>query len=190
MIIACDVDGVVADLHIEWLRRINTQEGLNLLTADITSWQTLEPWVSYLYDNDLYDQVPLVEQAAETIMLLREAGHRVFFATSCVRNMVEQKIDWLKRHRLISRSDKFNKEFVSVSDKSLIRADLLIDDALHNLEAFTGPWKIVFDQPWNRRGVQKDYYRAFGWDDVQLIIEQMHKVTASDYEQRTNRLVG
>ena len=59
------------------------------------------------------------------------------------------------------------------SRKQMIRGDVLVDDAPHNLEDFEGN-RILMDAPHNRscRAALKNILRVHGWQEVYDIILQ------------------
>ena len=160
MIIALDVDGVVADLHVEWLRRYNRDFDDDLTTADVTAW-SIQDFVKpeakdrifdYLGEPDLYDRVPPVSGAQWGVKTLRGWGHRVFFATSCVQGMTDPKWQWLIKNGFFVKPYAYSQaDLVMVSDKTLLNADLLIDDRDRHVEEWidTGRRAVIFTQPYN-----------------------------------------
>ena len=56
------------------------------------------------------------------------------------------------------------------TDKSLIRADLIIDDRYKNVMDFVGPC-ILFDQPWNSH--HQHHNRAAGWNEVVAMVRAL-----------------
>lgn len=171
MIIAVDVDGVVADLHTEWLRRYNRDYQDHLRTEDISRWdmdtvvkaECGKRIYDYLSQPDLYDHVAPIDGAWLGVQYLRGAGHRVVFATSCVQGMTDPKWRWLQRHSFLGEGRAQSGDLIVVHDKSLIRADMLIDDYPKNLEGFKG-LRLLFDAPYNRRS---NLPRVQGWHQLQ-----------------------
>ena len=110
MVIGVDVDEVVADLLGTWISKYNTAWNDQLLVEQITDWDTtlfVKPECgSKIYDilcePDLYEDVKPIAGALVEIEALRSKGHKVVYATSCVRCMIDQKMDWLVRHGFIS----------------------------------------------------------------------------------------
>ena len=167
MIIGVDVDGVLADLHPEWLRRYNVEFDDGLVPEDITHWDfhdIVKPECGkriyeYLTMPDLYDKVLPVPGAMNGVQTLRRAGHRPVFVTSCVKGMTDAKWDWLEHWNLLDSAS----DLVVAHDKSLINLPVLIDDALHNVNWARGD--ILFDAPWNRS--ERAYPRRVrGWSEV------------------------
>lgn len=162
------MDGVIADLHTEWLRLYNEDYQDNKTVKDIVTWSMQDhvkkecgiKIFNYLKLPTLYDKVKPVDGAIDAIKFLRSLGHRVIVATTCVIGTELDKFNWLAKHKVINGE----KDFLAIADKSLINADVLIDDRPHNLEVFKGV-SVCFDQPYN-----KDYvgFRIGGWKNSSL----------------------
>lgn len=156
--IAVDVDDVCADLLTEWLRRYNRDHGDNLTPEDVDGWD-LAPQVKtecgkliyrYLHDDDLYLDIKPHPHALAAVELMRRAGHRVLFVTSCVVGSVDAKVHWLMDHGFLPHGN-MQRDFIAASDKSLIRADYLIDDHVGNLEGLSERTRgILIERPHNR----------------------------------------
>jgi 5'-nucleotidase len=177
MIIACDVDGVVADLMTPWLRWYNWEIDGNksadvLLMEQITQWdmhKIVHPSVGEkIYDflqlPDAYDRVEPIDGALEGVNRLREMGHRVVFVTSTNVYQNGAKLKWLERHGFLELKNGFlSPDYVEMKDKSLIRADVMIDDYPKNLEGFFGS-QLLFTQPWNQD--ESRFNRRDDWKGV------------------------
>lgn len=163
MLIACDVDGVLADMEAEWYRRYNAEYGDTLTADQVTGWdlaQFVRPECGqriydYLTQPDFYSAVGMYEGALAGVGLLRAAGCKVLFVTSCTYGMVDQKARWLERHGFASegKGRMLPPGLVVTHDKAAIRADLLIDDGAHNVQAWlehTSAPAILVDRPHNR----------------------------------------
>lgn len=142
-IIAVDVDDVCANLIKEWLKRYNAQWNDNLQISDITDWSihkfTKPECGNKMYhilgEPDLYDHVEAFPEALSAIQALRKMG-RVIFVTSCAMNTMDRKFRWLQRKGFLPNNHEAVKDFVACTDKWLINADILIDDAVHNVNEF------------------------------------------------------
>lgn len=151
--IAVDVDETVADLLGPWLRRYNREYNDTLLPENIRGWG-LKDQVKCgeklydLLDATLYDEVLPLPGARGGIYELAAAGHRILYVTSCTRGTADAKLAWLVRWGFLP-AQQFQPSFIAASDKSLIRADVLFDDHIKNVEAFPGMAFLV-DQPHNR----------------------------------------
>lgn len=179
--ILMDVDDVVADLCGAWVRALNLQHGTSVQPEDITSWDiwrffpdvarddVYEP----LYEVGFYSTVEPIEGAPHMVKTLRAMGHRVVFVTSSNLVSTAEKGRWLFRHGLVSntwdREDGPFGDFAPVSDKSLIRGDVMVDDRPENLLASWCPHRILFDRPHNRQDLR--WRRATSPDEVCAVVE-------------------
>lgn len=151
-IVAVDVDGVVANNHIEWVRLYNRDYNDNLISSEITSWGIhafVKPECGlkiydYLEDPTLYDNVTPIEGALDGVNKLCQS-YRVVYVTSSTPGASGAKYNWLKRYNFIEKID----DYVECRDKSLILADYLIDDYIENVKAFHG-LSYLFTQAWNK----------------------------------------
>jgi 5'-nucleotidase len=172
VLIACDVDEVVVDMYPAWLRKYNRDYQDTLTPADLTTFHLHEvvkkdcghDIYGYLEDPDLYDTVEAIHGAVDGVAALRAQGHQVVFVSACTFNMVDQKVRCLQRLGFCAGDGKgaLPRDFIAMRDKSRVHADVLIDDAPHNLDAwwrvhrrptivFTQPHNRTFNAPWARR---------------------------------------
>ena len=162
MIIALDVDGVLADLGTEWLRRYNLDYGDTLTNNDITEWG-IHKFVKcgvkiyeYIEDPTLYDSVLPIENSLVAVSQMKQYA-RVVFVTSSTVGAFGAKYGWLRCHGFLDN----DRDYIECRDKSLVKANLLIDDYLENIKAFRGA-SYLFSQPWNK---STDYVRRIiNWE--------------------------
>jgi 5'-nucleotidase len=158
LVVALDVDEVLANLMSEWLRRYNHEYDDTLIPEDITGWDISahtkcpDKFHQYLYAPNLYKHVTPLLGTRPTVDAIRAAGHRVVFATSCTQGSEADKLAWLRRWGFAPHATLKDamRDFYPCSDKSVIRADALFDDGVHNVEAFPSHAFLV-DHPHNRR---------------------------------------
>jgi 5'(3')-deoxyribonucleotidase len=162
-LIALDVDETVAQLHGPWVRWINTlaaQEGLPpIRLTDFTRWaiDELTPLGARVYDfltPDIYldGTVRPIPGARIAVEQLRHAVGPILWVTSCGADhddaIYRAKSHWLLLHgfalsceEVVSSRDKFT----AVGD----RADILVDDAYHNVVSFGPERAVLITRPWN-----------------------------------------
>ena len=189
MIIACDVDGVVADLQSEWLRRYNKDYEDTLTLEDWTTFGVHEKCkcgtklYEYLHDPTLYPAVLPVHNALYGVNLLRTLGHRVVFVTSCVPGMTDGKYDWLVENKFLAPSNDgwwggLSDDFIVTGDKSLIDADILIEDRAETVIEWVEKRRhraIIINRPWNRGVDMRSSLTAWiTWvDDWREVVEHV-----------------
>jgi 5'-nucleotidase len=154
--IAVDVDDVCADLLSEWLRRYNLDYGDSLLPEDITAWdlhQFVKPKCNKLIYEYLratpclYDNIHPIQGARAAVRNMRADGHRVIFVTSCTVGTVDAKMRWLIRWGFLPKGNH-QRDFIAAADKASVKADVLIDDHVANVQGYPGP-SILITRPHN-----------------------------------------
>lgn len=167
MIIAVDMDGVLVDFNRKLVEYMNERGYPDLTYQGITTFyyeELLGPeggklahdWIDR---DEVYDGLEPEDGALEGIERLHEFA-RVVIVTSALPSMANAKQRWLREHGFQ------HKDWVLARDKNLVEADLLIDDAVHNVEAWikTGRPAILYDRPWNRSWEREDLVpRARAW---------------------------
>jgi len=164
MIIAFDVDDTLANLVPAWLQAYNQAFDDELVLDNMVDWDVTKfvkpacgKRIFDFLEADLYNNVQPLPDARWAVETAREIA-RVIFVTSCYPVHMGRKFKWLNDHGFkVSISD-----YVECTDKSLIRADVLIDDRPANLEAFKGGHKFLIDKPWNR---DSEFRRMYGFLD-------------------------
>jgi 5'-nucleotidase len=137
-LIAIDVDEVCADLLTAWVARYNRVYGDTLDPKSIRGWD-LKPYFKKcaeyqmyaLLDADIYKDVRPHPGACDIVGALRARGD-ILFVTSCSKGTMDAKYAWLRRHKFITNMG----EFCAIRNKGRVRADILLDDAEHNVQAF------------------------------------------------------
>lgn len=179
MILAIDVDGVVADTMVAILHRYNRDYDDRLTLEDIKAYG-VEKFVKpqcgsniyrYFEDANLYNSIfPIVDSHYGITSLRLMGHHRVVFVTTPSPGTNGKKLAWLKFYGFL----RHDVDYVECHDKSLIRADVMVDDKISNLAGFTGE-RIIFTQPWNKQDSVTNSYRANGWPDVIQIVAAIHR---------------
>lgn len=138
--IALDMDEVVADVMPKFLDHYEQEFGKRLQRSDYWGKKVYDiPGAEHvrnvLYEKGFFRDLPLMENSREVVEELN-GRYDVFFTTAAMefRNSLEDKYDWLLDHfPFISW-----KNFVFCGDKSILRADYMIDDHPRNLLKFQG----------------------------------------------------
>jgi 5'-nucleotidase len=176
MVLAVDVDGVIADMFPVWLERYQRDyPAMPYELADVYGERAKQDSVllSYLNDPTLYQDVKPIHGAIAGVQQLRAMGHRVVFVTSCVKGMIDGKWDWLQKYGFLPEGKFQASDLIVIHDKTLVRADVLVDDLPKNVEAWGGRG-VLFQQPWNLDS--RHMPRASGWSEVIQILQIITKV--------------
>jgi 5'(3')-deoxyribonucleotidase len=99
------VDDVIADLHTPWIKRCNAAAGTNYTAEDMKQWDFWRDFgytEEFIYKHltpDIYDYVRPYPEALPTVQALWDAGHTVYYITTChTREAWEAKWKWLQHH--------------------------------------------------------------------------------------------
>lgn len=168
-VVAIDQDQVLADLLTVWLERYNQNYDDNLTNEDIESW-SIDKYVKcgkkiYDYlDYDLFRNLPVIKHSQEVVKMLLEK-YEVFITTTAttIPKTLNAKLEWLNEYFPFIP----NSNIVLCGSKSIIKADLMIDDGIHNLESFDG-WGLLFDAPHNRKETR--FLRVRNWKEIGEIL--------------------
>lgn len=124
-------------------------------------------------DLGMYETMPAIEGASETLWKLNNEGHHIRIITSrFVKHGQHNKVVastalWLDRNDIPYRDIMF------IKDKPDVYADIYIDDAPVNIVGLraAGRTVITFDTLYNK---EMDGLRAYNWDDVYKMIHELH----------------
>jgi 5'-nucleotidase len=166
--ICVDMDEVIADTLAEHLRRYNLHYDEAVTAADLTGknlWEIAprdrQQQLRAFFDaEDFFEDLPLMPDAQPVLAALC-SRYEIFVATQAMifPNSLGPKYRWLQRHfPFIPASN-----YVFCGDKSILRADYLIDDIPRNLLAFAGAG-LLFSAPHNQ--TVTGFTRVHNWLEV------------------------
>ena len=151
--ILVDLDDVLNDLLDRWVEFLNEKHGLNANAQELRVWnvQDIYPTLTEkevyqpLYENELWRLLSPRPTSVEYLKRMIDEKHDVLIVTASVYQTLPVKMDWL-----FAKFPFLSWENVIITRrKQLIKADVLIDDGIHNLE--NGEYfKILMDSPNNR----------------------------------------
>jgi 5'-nucleotidase len=166
--ICVDMDEVMADTLAEHLRRYNQTFEEEITTQDlagkglweVTPQERREELRAFLDAEDFFEDLPLMPGAQEVLKDLI-SRFEVFIATQAmsVPNSLGPKYRWLQRHFPFIPPT----HYVFCGNKSILRADYLIDDLPRNLLIFEGQG-LLYTAPHNLTAT--GFVRVNDWQDV------------------------
>ena len=138
--IAIDMDEVIADVMPKFLELYEQRFGKRLKREAYWGKKVYEiPGAGYIrkaiYEKGFFRNLPLMPGSQEGIQELME-HYEVFIVTAAMEfpNSFEDKYEWLQEYFPFIHW----KNIVFCGDKSIARADYMIDDHAFNLETFSG----------------------------------------------------
>jgi 5'(3')-deoxyribonucleotidase len=166
--VCVDMDEVMADTLSEHLRRYNQEFDEALTVEDLAGkgiWEVApvdrqKQVRAFLDAEDFFEDLPLMPDSQQVLSDLSDR-FEIFIATQAmtVPNSLGPKYRWLQRHfPFISPT-----HYVFCGNKSILRADFLIDDLPRNLLRFEGQG-LLFTAPHNLE--ETSFTRVDNWREV------------------------
>jgi 5'(3')-deoxyribonucleotidase len=169
--ICVDMDEVMADAIAEHLARYNREFQQNLTKEDLRGkrfWQIVpekhhQPLDELLRAADFFEDLDVMPDAPRVLAAL-QSRYEIFIASAAmeVPNSFNPKFRWLQRHFPFIPYT----HIVFCGDKSILRADYLIDDNPRQLERFHGTG-ILYDAPHNANIT--GYTRVRSWLEIESL---------------------
>lgn len=169
--ICIDMDEVMADALGEHIVRYNRHFGEQITLADLQGkwlWEVVstdrhEVLEACLRSDDFFDVLNVMPESQRIIRRLQQS-YEVFIATAAmeVPTSFQAKYRWLGRHFPFIPAS----HIVYCGDKSILRADYLIDDNPRQLRRFSGEG-ILYSSPHNAE--VKGFRRVDDWFDIERL---------------------
>jgi 5'(3')-deoxyribonucleotidase len=148
-------------LSIDYFKEWHGRKTL-IKVSDTKSVKLLDP----LKDKGFFLNLFILPGAKTALLKMKDNGWRVVIVTSLPRliynpgQAIQEKMEWIENNLdgVIE-----SRDLVFTYKKYLVRGDILIDDAVHNINLFPGK-VIIFNQPWNR-SIQ-NRIRVHNWKEV------------------------
>ena len=166
--LAIDMDEVMADTWAKFIHRFKEREGFEITTEMLIGKELsqavpheLTPRVKeWINEKGFFRDLPVMKDAQEVVKELSKK-YEVFVASAAseFRNSYEDKYDWLEEHFPFIDW----RHIVFCGDKSIIGADIMIDDRIRNFSQFKGR-PILYSSPHNH--FVTDYERVNTWQEV------------------------
>lgn len=174
--ILVDMDDTIEHLLEAWVACLNERHGTQVKHGDITEWNlcnvfptlTEEQIYAPLVEEDFWKTVRPMEDADKVLKWAIDQGHKVYIVTASDYRTISAKME-----QVLFKHFPFIKweNVIVTSNKQMIRGDILIDDAPHNLEG--GDYvKILMSAGHNRHynAEANDMFRVYTWRAVQMCI--------------------
>ena len=166
--ICVDMDEVMADTLSEHLRRYNQAFDEEVTPEDLTGkglWEVTpldrqQQLRAFLDAEDFFEVLPLMPDSQQVLKQL-SSRFEIFIATQAmaVPNSLGPKYRWLQRHFPFIPPT----HYVFCGNKSILRADYLIDDLPRNLLRFEGQG-LLYTAPHNL--TTTGFVRVNNWPEV------------------------
>lgn len=173
-----DMDDTIENLLENWVWMLNKYHHTNVVASDIRSWNISSAFPGVPADEvyaplssaELWERVKPLPGAVRNLKRLIDDGHSVYVVTASNPMTIHIKLE-----KVLFRYFPFLKpnNVIVASKKQMIRGDVMVDDAPHNLEG--GKYlHILIDNPHNHDYDAKanGIVRANGWDEIYEVIRK------------------
>jgi len=152
--ILVDMDQVLNNLLAWWVEYLNDRYCADAQVRDVLKWDlscvypglTKEEVDRPISENAFWGGLSTNPYSVETLGKMARDGHEIYVVTAAsVYQTIPAKIDWL----LANYPFLTWGNIVIVNRKQIVSGDVLIDDAVHNLEG-GDYFKILLDAPNNK----------------------------------------
>ena len=151
MKVLIDIDDTITNFCVVLLKKLNEIYHTNYTKKDITHWNWLRetfpnPWLP-LEQKEFWDEIVVDENSINFIENLVKSGMEVYLVTAAFPS------DALG-YKLRKTLSFFNENLINYRniivcyDKHIIKGDIRIDDAIHNLTDRNST-NFLMSQPWN-----------------------------------------
>jgi 5'(3')-deoxyribonucleotidase len=158
------MDGVLADVYRQFIAYHEKDSGIRLEINQLDGLLEFEAFPNgYRHANTkgFFRTVPLVPGSREVLERLNQR-YEIFVVSAALEfpTSLDDKREWLDEHfPFISW-----RQIVFCGSKEIVKADIMIDDHLKNLDKFDGD-TFLFSQPHNRK-LQTRHRRVDSWEEI------------------------
>ncbi len=172
--IAIDMDDVIADATQKFCDIYKAEFGVSIAKHDFPGKEFFdaippehqEAVNEYHFRKGFFRDLLVIPDSQEVMEKLSKK-YEIFIASAAMEfpNSLNEKYDWMKEN--FPFIPWYN--IVFCGDKSVIKADYLIDDRLKNLKGFEGKG-IVFTAPHNLKEAYEPFARADNWLEIEKML--------------------
>lgn len=185
--ILVDQDDVLASFVGGLVKKFNERFGTNYTPQDCNQWnleKVFGPRVwDIVHEKGFFRNLEPVPSAIEVFQRLYTSGrYDMFIVTASEPSAYVEKIEWLQHYMPFFSVDK---HFIACKSKDAVWGDVLLDDGLHNIQAFIGIGEsIIYDRPHNRH--LKGFKRVHDWYEFEAYIEnKFYSIDVTQHNRTT-----
>ena len=163
------MDGVLADVYTRFLELYEEETGNRRSMDEIIGIKEGEAFPEvfrWVETPGFFRNIPVIPDSQRVLKLLNETYEIIVvsMATEFPASLTDKQL-WLNDHfPFISW-----KQVVFCGNKSLIPADLMIDDHFKNLDHFKGE-TIIFMQPHNINNTDHQHKTVSSWSEIEKLL--------------------
>lgn len=143
-----DCDDTLYKCNSEAIKKLNAEIGTNYTMYDIKNWgltgTDIDKRLNYYSDPEFIKNLPLMEGAKEFVKELSKKAE-IFIATH-----VQPQCAGVRFNSIVENFPEINPGNILIGGrKDMLVADMMLDDAVHNLQDAMVDYPVLYQQPWN-----------------------------------------
>lgn len=167
--IAVDMDGVLADVAEQFFRYDERDFGRRRSLEEIIGLKELDAFPNcrqYVFAKGFFRTAPVIKNSQDVLRQLND-NYEVFIVSAATEfpQSLSEKLEWLHEHFSFIPW----QQIVFCGIKTIVNADIMIDDHFKNLDHFPGT-TLLFSQPHNLRTAEGRHKRIHSWQEIASIL--------------------
>ena len=163
--LAVDMDGVLADVYEQFFRYDEKDFGKRRPLEEVNGVEERKafPFINqYVFTKGFFRTAPVVKDSVEILIELNKS-YDVFIVSAALEfpQSLPEKLEWLNKYFPFIQW----QQIVFCGSKTIVDADIMIDDHFRNLDQFDGT-TILFSQPHNLRKNAGRHKRVNSWKEI------------------------
>ena len=192
LVIGFDLDGTVVDTPTKMIDYLNERLPIKISIEDVKTYcieNALPDEYKWVVDNGFRDsrfwkKVSLIDGAYDAIKRLYDEGHDIYFVTSSLPSNLKKKIGHLTRSLDFFPADYVWQHTVNIHNKQLLRLDVIVDDALFNLNGDREYYSICIDMPYNQTDeLIPNFTRVYNWQEMYSAIKMVESLIKENEDE-------
>jgi 5'-nucleotidase len=168
--IAIDMDGVLADVEAAFIKLHERDFGIKLSFDDIKGKHERENFPNvrnWVYTEGFFRNLPLMLDSQRVMKALNDK-YEIFIVSAATEfpQSMKEKSEWLDEHFPFIGWQRM----CFCGSKTIIQADIMIDDFFKNLDPFKGELPILFTQAHNYGLDAGRHTRVNTWLEIEHIL--------------------
>ena len=167
--IAVDMDNVLADIVQQFIHYHEQEFGVRKTPEEITGQPEFIAFPNgrrYVFMNNFFRQAPVMPQSQEVLEQLNN-HYEVFIVSAATEfpQSLSEKQEWLNEHFPFITW----QQMVFCGSKTIVQADIMIDDHFKNLDHFHGT-TLLYSQPHNAAQPDGRHRRVHSWPEIARLL--------------------
>jgi 5'-nucleotidase len=167
--LAVDMDGVLADVYEQFFRYDEKEFGKRRPPEEVNGVEERKAFpfmMQYVHSKDFFRTAPVVKDSVEIIEELNKQ-YDLFIVSAAMEFPLSlpEKLEWLGTHFPFITW----QQIVFCGSKTIIDADIMIDDHFKNLDLFKGT-TLLFTQPHNISKSPGRHKRVDSWKEIGTLL--------------------